>query len=108
MGLAGCPLALTLGDPAGIGPDITLLAWTARTRETIPPFVLIGDAAVLAERARALGLTVPIGEVSEASAATGLFPQALPVPPVAGLGPVMAGRPEEAPCRRSSSRSSAR
>ncbi|MGH6803526.1 MAG: 4-hydroxythreonine-4-phosphate dehydrogenase PdxA [Methyloceanibacter sp.] len=96
MGLAERPLALTLGDPAGIGPDITLLAWTARMRETIPPFVLIGDALVLAERARALGLTVPINEVPEASAAPGLFQQALPVLPVVGLGAVMAGRPNEA------------
>lgn len=95
MGPAERPLALTLGDPAGIGPDITLLAWTARTRETIPPFVLIGDAAVLAERARALGLAVPIGEVSEPSAAVALFPRALPVLPVTVPGAVMAGRPDE-------------
>ena len=46
MGLADRPLALTLGDPAGIGPDITLLAWQARKREAIPPFVLLGDADV--------------------------------------------------------------
>jgi 4-hydroxythreonine-4-phosphate dehydrogenase len=96
MSFAARPLALTLGDPAGIGPDITLLAWLARTHETIPPFVLIGDAAVLAERARALGLTVPIGEVSDADAAAGLFPQALPVVPVVGPGAVMAGRPDQA------------
>ncbi len=96
MSFAARPLALTLGDPAGIGPDITLLAWLARTHETIPPFVLIGDAAVLAERARALGLTVPIGEVSDADAAAGLFPQALPAVPVVGPGAVMAGRPDQA------------
>jgi 4-hydroxythreonine-4-phosphate dehydrogenase len=96
MNSAERPLALTLGDPAGIGPDITLLAWLARTHETIPPFVLIGDAAVLAERARALGVAVPIAEISNAEAAAGLFRDALPVMPVVGPGAVMAGRPDQA------------
>jgi 4-hydroxythreonine-4-phosphate dehydrogenase len=94
--IAERPLALTLGDPAGIGPDITLRAWMARRHETIPPFVLIGDVVVLAERARALGLTVPIGEVSDAQAAPGVFSQALPVLPVVGPGAVVAGRPDQA------------
>ena len=104
MGLAERPLALTLGDPAGIGPDITLLAWTARTRETIPPFVLIGDKAVLATRARALGLSVPIAEVEDAREAPGLFQDALPVLPITVGGAVIAGRPDEAavPAVRSS------
>ena len=41
MTRADRPLALTLGDPAGIGPDITLLAFEARFRTPIPPFVLL-------------------------------------------------------------------
>jgi 4-hydroxythreonine-4-phosphate dehydrogenase len=94
MAVAERPLALTLGDPAGIGPDISLLAWTAQTHETIPPFVLIGDIEVLAARAQALGLTVPIGEVSHPSAPLALFPQALPVIPVPVACPVIAGHPD--------------
>lgn len=31
------PLALTLGEPAGIGPDITLLAWLRRDAAALPP-----------------------------------------------------------------------
>lgn len=96
MGLAERPLALTLGDPAGIGPDITLLAWKARTRESIPPFVLLGDAAVLADRAAALGLSVPLREVADASDAIGIFADALPVLPVPVAGAVIAGRPDQA------------
>jgi 4-hydroxythreonine-4-phosphate dehydrogenase len=96
MAVAERPLALTLGDPAGIGPDITLLAWTARTQQAIPPFVLIGDAAVLAERARALGLSVSMAELSEPDAAADLFPRALPVLSVASPGTVIAGRPDQA------------
>lgn len=96
MGLAERPLALTLGDPAGIGPDITLLAWAAQARESVPPFVLLGDAAVLRARAGALGLSVPIGEVEDANAATGLFQAALPVLPVPVDGTVVAGHPDQA------------
>jgi 4-hydroxythreonine-4-phosphate dehydrogenase len=99
MASADRPLALTIGDPAGIGPDITLAAWTARTREAIPSFVLIGDPAVLAARARALGLTVPIAELSEIGAGPDRFPHALPVLPVAWQGEVVAGRPDSSASR---------
>jgi len=88
------PLALTIGDPAGIGPDVALGAWAARNHETIPPFVLIGDPAVLADRAGALGLTVPIAELSEIGAGLSQFADALPVLPIAGQGEVVAGRPD--------------
>ena len=93
MAVAERPLALTLGDPAGIGPDITLLAWMARTEAAIPPFVLIGNAEVLAGRARALGLAIPLVEISEPDAAAALFARALPVLPVASPGPVVARGP---------------
>ena len=94
MAPADRPLALTIGDPAGIGLDITLAAWTTRAREKIPSFVLIGDPAVLAARARALGLTVPIAELSEIGDGPGRFPHALPVLPVAAQAEVVAGRPD--------------
>ena len=93
MRLAERPLALTLGDPAGIGPDITLLAYAARSREDIPPFVLLGDEAVLAARAEALGLSVPFATVAAASEALDLFAEALPVLPIEVAGDVAAGRP---------------
>jgi 4-hydroxythreonine-4-phosphate dehydrogenase len=32
------PLALTMGEPAGIGPDITLAAWLRRSELGLPPF----------------------------------------------------------------------
>jgi 4-hydroxythreonine-4-phosphate dehydrogenase len=94
MGLSDAPLALTLGDPAGIGPDITLLAFAARNVEAIPPFVLLGDMAVLAARAEALGLSVPIVSVGTASEAADRFADALPVLPIDAPGPVLAGKPD--------------
>ena len=96
MGLAECPLALTLGDPAGIGPDITLLAWLAREHETIPPFVLLGDPSVLAMRAEALGLRVPIATVADPVVGEERFAEELPVLAVAVAGTVVPGCPDKA------------
>jgi 4-hydroxythreonine-4-phosphate dehydrogenase len=93
MTRADRPLALTLGDPAGIGPDITLLAFEARFRTPIPPFVLLGDPDVLAGRARALGLGVKIKAIADASAALPVFAIALPVLPISVGAPVVTGRP---------------
>ena len=93
MGRAPKPLALTLGDPAGIGPDVTLLAYAARGQEGIPPFVLIGDETVLAQRAKALGLSVPIAKISGPTDAPSVFQDALPVLPIPVAGTVTAGRP---------------
>jgi 4-hydroxythreonine-4-phosphate dehydrogenase len=74
------PLALTLGEPAGIGPDITLKAWQRRGELRLPPFYLLGDPAFLAQRAQLLGLDVPITEVAP-EGATQAFADALPVVP---------------------------
>ncbi len=87
------PLALTLGDPAGIGPDITLLAYEARLAEAVSPFVLLGDPDVLAERASMLGLSVKIELVGDPVEAARSFPRALPVLPIAVPERVVAGRP---------------
>jgi len=72
------PLALTLGEPAGIGPDITLQAWQRRNELHLPPFYLLGDPAFVARRAQSLGLDIPISEVRPDGAATA-FAEALPV-----------------------------
>jgi 4-hydroxythreonine-4-phosphate dehydrogenase len=90
------PLALTIGDPAGIGPDIALGAFAARKREQVPPFVLIGDPAVLTARARALGLDTPLAVVSEIGEGLSRFADALPVLPILGPGEIVAGRPDRA------------
>src|ERR1700759_4229821 len=65
-------LALTPGEPAGIGPDITLLAWLRRDELKLPPFYLLGDAAFIARRAKALGLAVPVAEVGAVEARAAL------------------------------------
>ncbi|NKN38006.1 4-hydroxythreonine-4-phosphate dehydrogenase PdxA [Agrobacterium sp. a22-2] len=92
------PLALSQGDPAGIGPDIALAAWIDRDRHALPPFVFIGDLANLAVRARLLELDVPLREVTADEAVT-CFPQALPVISISTGVDVIAGEPHVSTAR---------
>jgi 4-hydroxythreonine-4-phosphate dehydrogenase len=75
------PIALTSGDPAGVGPEITIEAWLARDIRQILPFYVIGDPAQLAARAERIGVRVPIADV-EAKDAEAAFGNALPVVPL--------------------------
>lgn len=74
----GAPLALTLGEPAGIGPDITLAAWLKRRELALPPFYVSGDPQLLTQRAKLLGLDVPVAAVPPRDAVAA-FQDALPV-----------------------------
>ncbi len=73
------PLAVSMGDPAGIGPEITLRAWLERVDRRLEPFVVFADKDVLADRARQFGLPVPIKAVSSPAEAFDAFGTALPV-----------------------------
>jgi 4-hydroxythreonine-4-phosphate dehydrogenase len=88
------PLALTLGEPAGIGPDITLAAWGRRNELALPPFYVLADPDFLTRRARLLGLDVPVRIVApdEAMAA---FAKALPVVALAERATGEPGKPDE-------------
>ena len=81
------PLALTMGDPAGIAREITLGAWRA-LRETGPCFAVLGEPAV--ERGVP---THPVADISEASA---VFPTALPILPISLAAPPVPGHPAPA------------
>jgi len=72
------PLALTLGEPAGIGPDLALAVWRRRAELDLPRFYLVADPDFIRLRAERLGLEVPIATVT-AAAAGSAFPSALPV-----------------------------
>lgn len=72
------PLALTLGEPAGIGPDLALTIWQSRAEFDIPPFYIIAEPDFLGRRAAQLGLRIPIERASAADAAA-IFRDALPV-----------------------------
>ncbi len=87
------PLALTLGEPAGIGPDITLAAWLKRRELALPPFYVSGDPELLAQRAKVLGLDVPVASVAP-RAAVATFTEALPVSNCGLPATASPGRPD--------------
>ncbi|MCA0366708.1 MAG: 4-hydroxythreonine-4-phosphate dehydrogenase PdxA [Proteobacteria bacterium] len=89
MTAAAAPLVLTLGEPAGVGPEITAAAWTTLKDQSLA-FAVIGDAALL----RAQG--VPVVEIDSPQAAADRFARALPVihRPLPVL--VVPGRPDPA------------
>ena len=86
---APAPLALSLGEPAGVGPEIIAAAWRALS-DTGPAFCVIGDAALM----RAQG--TPVQAVPSIAEATAVFPRALPVLDLPLPAPVTPGRPEAA------------
>ncbi len=82
------PLAISLGDPAGIGPEIVFKAWSA-LRHTGPAFVVVGDLNQVASApGGASGLVRPVSSVDDAAQ---VFPHALPVIDVPLTEPVVAG-----------------
>jgi len=89
------PLALTMGDPAGIGGELSLKAWLA-LRDTGLVFVVLDDPARLERLARDMGLAVPIQPVADAGAAGAIFRSALPVLPVPLTAIPVPGQPDQA------------
>ncbi|MDE5441823.1 4-hydroxythreonine-4-phosphate dehydrogenase PdxA [Bradyrhizobium sp. CSA207] len=87
------PLALTLGEPAGIGPDITIAAWLRRRELNLPAFYLLGDKGTIARRAKALGAGISIAEVSAHEAAAA-FADALPVVATGETATAEPGKPD--------------
>src|ERR1700761_9286931 len=88
------PLALTLGEPAGIGPDIAIEAWLRRNELSLPPFYLLGDCGFLRNRAKMLGLDAKLAEVGVEDAVT-TFADALPVVTTGVAATAQPGLPDD-------------
>jgi 4-hydroxythreonine-4-phosphate dehydrogenase len=88
------PLALTIGEPAGIGPDITLEAWLRRHELELPAFYLLGDRDLLRNRAKALGLEIKLADIS-AEDALDAFANALPVVATGRAATAPPGQPDD-------------
>ncbi|PCI32711.1 MAG: 4-hydroxythreonine-4-phosphate dehydrogenase PdxA [Alphaproteobacteria bacterium] len=73
------PFAVSLGEPAGIGPETILKAWMDRADHNLPDFFVVGSERVLAETARKLGLEIPLQPLSSLEDVGAAFPDALPV-----------------------------
>ena len=87
------PLALTLGEPAGIGPDITIGAWRQRRELELPPFYVVGRRDFIARRAHELGTPVAVAACEPGEAAA-VFANALPVIDLALAVTAPPGRPD--------------
>jgi 4-hydroxythreonine-4-phosphate dehydrogenase len=88
------PLALTSGEPAGIGPDITLEAWLRRNELKLPAFYLLGDRDYLNYRAKTLGLDVKLADV-RAEEVLEAFPNVLPVVATGHAATARPGQPDD-------------
>jgi 4-hydroxythreonine-4-phosphate dehydrogenase len=86
-------LALSMGDPAGIGPEIIVKAWSA-LRESGPAFVVVGDAQSLAAASPSGGSI--LRKVGSPSEATEVFPDAIPVLDHPAAAVAVAGQPSAA------------
>jgi 4-hydroxythreonine-4-phosphate dehydrogenase len=88
------PLVMTMGEPAGIGPELALRAWLRRA-EIGAPFFVVADPTALRELAIKLGLDVPIATVAPADAAEA-FDRALPVVALGANAAATPGKPDAA------------
>jgi len=90
------PLAVSMGDPAGIGPEVIVKAWLQRAGSRLTPFVVCAAAEPLLMAARQLGADVPLAIVADPAAAMSAFDDALPVLPMALGADVVSGKPDAA------------
>jgi 4-hydroxythreonine-4-phosphate dehydrogenase len=95
------PIAISLGDPAGIGPELIAASWILRGMARLEPFVAVGSRRVLDEAARHRGLDVPVRPVGSLAEAVATFDSALPVLDLGDADYTPASRPTRAPCSRS-------
>ncbi|WP_308909841.1 4-hydroxythreonine-4-phosphate dehydrogenase PdxA [Pseudokordiimonas caeni] len=72
---AALPLAITMGEPAGVGPELVVRLWKDRKPLALPAFVFIGcKSALLAHDS-----DLPVTEIEDAAEATAVFDKAIPV-----------------------------
>jgi len=82
-------IAVALGDPAGIGPEIVGKAWSQREQYALAPFFAVGDVSSLGH-----GWTGPVIRISTPEEAASVFETALPVLHIADGGRITAGTPD--------------
>lgn len=82
----GAALAIAMGDPAGVGPEIIAKSWVVRTLRSLPPFAMVGDAGAVARV-----WDGPIEVIDDIAEAPVVFDRALPVLAVEPTGDVVPG-----------------
>jgi 4-hydroxythreonine-4-phosphate dehydrogenase len=84
------PIAVSMGEPAGIGPEVILKAYAAREREKLPPFFVCGDLRLFAELGKPLGVEATLAEIADVERT---FAEKLPVDGCGLHGSVDPGHP---------------
>jgi len=93
--VSDAPLAVTPGEPAGVGVDLTVALWAARG-DDMPAFFLIDDPDRVRARAAALGLGIEVAAIETPAAAHATFSRALPVLTHAFATESVPGQPDPA------------
>ena len=75
---APAPLAVSLGDPAGVGPELIAECWARRDELNMPAFAVMEGAGVLAAAAQRRGIAVPVAPIAALGEAAAKFAAALP------------------------------
>ncbi len=83
------PMAVSVGDPAGIGPEIIGKAWQARSDANLQPFFAVGNI-----RSFAPHWAGPVVQINDPSEAVNCFADALPVLNVHDCLPAVPGKPD--------------
>jgi 4-hydroxythreonine-4-phosphate dehydrogenase len=87
--IADAPLVVSMGDPAGIGPEIIAKAWAARDQHELAPFVVVGDARAVEQVWQG-----PVVRVADLTEVARTFADALPVLQLDGAGSIAPGIPD--------------
>lgn len=90
------PLALSMGEPAGIGAEIALKAWAQSKMAALPPFFIIADPDHLRDEAARHGIAAPLQAIAEPAEANAAFAKALPVLPIRLAAKPQPGKPDAA------------
>ncbi|MEP7456956.1 4-hydroxythreonine-4-phosphate dehydrogenase PdxA [Phyllobacterium sp. SB3] len=77
-------IAVSCGDPSGIGPEIAIASWLKREELNLAPFFLLADPTLIEARARLTGQQCPIAVTTPANAQD-IFAKALPVVPLENM-----------------------
>jgi len=88
------PLALSLGDPAGIGPEVAAKAWEQRVERGLVPFFVVGD-----QRSIEAVWHGPVARITDPADAIACFDEALPIIQVEDAGAIIPGEPNPAGAR---------
>jgi 4-hydroxythreonine-4-phosphate dehydrogenase len=96
QGVPRLPIALTMGDPAGVGPELAIQAWRDRAVRGLAPFVVYADPELMRSRAAVVASGVTVEPVTSAHEGAAVFERALPVIPIALKEGARPGAPSSA------------